>query len=222
MAANLLVFEEEAWRLNPQRYVAGIDEAGRGCLAGPVVAAAVTMAPPLARQLYQGALAGLNDSKQLSASQRLEYFSLLSHTPGVFWGIGACSAPEIDRLNILAATHLAMRRALENLPTVQVHLALVDGLPVRGLPCASEAIVKGDSRSFLIAAASIFAKVTRDKMMLELDKRYPQYSFATNKGYGVNGHIAALFQFGSTPEHRHTFRPVQDADQQLPGLDLRL
>jgi len=131
---------------------------------------------------------------------------------------GWCSAREIDELNILAATHLAMRRALEALPALPA-LALVDGLPVKGLPCPSTAIVQGDAKSLLIAAASVVAKVTRDRYMLALHERYPLYGFDVNKGYGVNEHMAALFRHGSCPEHRHTFRPVQDADQKLPGFE---
>jgi len=195
-----------------------VDEAGRGCLAGPVVAGAVAMSAELAECLYDGVLADLTDSKQLSADRREAFFGLLTATPGVSCATGWCSAREIDELNILAATHLAMRRALEALPALPA-LALVDGLPVKGLPCPSTAIVQGDAKSLLIAAASVVAKVTRDRYMLALHERYPLYGFDVNKGYGVNEHMAALFRHGSCPEHRHTFRPVQDADQKLPGFE---
>lgn len=215
----MLHFEREFWRENPTIALAGIDEAGRGALAGPVVAAAVSMAPNLAEELYAHQLSGLTDSKQLSAATREHLHALLRATPGVSVATGWCSAQEIDRLNILAATHLAMRRAVEALPHV-VGLVLVDGLPVRGLPCASYAIVQGDAKSFLIAAASVVAKVARDDHMRALDAHFPEYGFAGNKGYGVNGHIAALFKHGSCREHRHTFRPVQDCDQKLPGFEL--
>lgn len=215
---GMLQFERAAWGAAPHVVLAGVDEAGRGCLAGPVVAGAVSMPPELAERLYAGELAELTDSKQLKAARRETFFGVLASTPGVACSTGWCSAKEIDDLNILMATHLAMRRALENLPVRAGH-ALVDGLPVKGLPCPSTAIVQGDSRSFLIAAASVVAKVSRDRHMLALHEQYPHYGFAVNKGYGVNEHMVALFRYGSCPEHRHTFRPVLDADQKLPGFE---
>jgi len=214
----MLSFEKKMWAVAPDLVLAGVDEAGRGCLAGPVVAGAVTMSLALAERLYAGELAGLTDSKQLTAVSRERYFGILTHTPGVGVSTGWCSAKEIDRLNILVATHRAMRKAVEGLPLKAEHV-LVDGLPVKGLPCPSTAIVKGDAKSFLIAAASVVAKVSRDHFMLKLHEQYPQYGFRENKGYGVNAHVAALFKCGSCPEHRHTFRPVQDADQKLPGFE---
>jgi ribonuclease HII len=214
----MLTFERAAWAERPGVVLAGVDEAGRGCLAGPVVAGAVSMSAELAERLYAAELSGLTDSKQLSAAKRETYYSVLTHTPGIVYSTGWCSAKEIDRLNILAATHLAMRRAVEGL-RVAVELVLVDGLPVKGLPCPSTAIVQGDAKSLFIAAASVVAKVSRDRFMQRLDADYPQYGFAVNKGYGVNEHMAALFKYGSCPEHRHTFRPVQDADQKLPGFE---
>jgi ribonuclease HII len=215
---DMLAFERQVWSAFPGAALAGVDEAGRGCLAGPVVAGAVTAPPELAEALYAGELAGLTDSKQLSAAARETFFGILTRTPGVACATGWCTAPEIDRLNILAATHLAMRRAVERLPQ-PVARALVDGLPVKGLPCPSDAIVQGDAKSFLIAAASVVAKVSRDRHMAELAAQYPQYGFGENKGYGVHAHVAALYKYGSCPEHRHTFRPVQDADQKLPGIE---
>ncbi len=214
----MLTFEKKVWSKFPDIVLAGVDEAGRGCLAGPVVAAAVVIAPELAESLYASELAGLTDSKQLTAARREAFFALLNGTPGVFASTGWCSAKEIDEVNILVATHRAMRRAVEGLSMKAEHV-LVDGLPVKGLPCPSTAIVKGDGKSLLIAAASVVAKVSRDHYMKKLDAKYPQYGFAVNKGYGVNAHMAALFKYGSCPEHRHTFRPVQDADQKLPGFE---
>ena len=214
----MLRFERETWAASPGLVLAGVDEAGRGCLAGPVVAGAVTMPQALAERLYAGELAELTDSKQLTPLRREQYFDVLIRTPGVCVSTGWCSAQEIDLLNILAATHLAMRRAVEGL-AVKAGLALVDGLPVKGLPCPSTAIVRGDAKSFLIAAASVVAKVSRDRHMLKLGEDYPQYGFAVNKGYGVHVHMAARFKYGSCPEHRHTFRPVQDADQKLSGFE---
>lgn len=214
----MLTFEKQVWSKCPGIVLAGVDEAGRGCLAGPVVAAAVVMAPELAEALYASELAGLTDSKQLTAARREAFFTFLIGTPGIITSTGWCSAKEIDEVNILVATHRAMRRAVEGLSVKAEHV-LVDGLPVKGLPCASTAIVKGDGKSLLIAAASVVAKVSRDHFMQKLHAKYPQYGFAVNKGYGVNAHVAALFKYGSCPEHRHTFRPVQDADQKLPGFE---
>ncbi|MBO7654396.1 MAG: ribonuclease HII [Kiritimatiellae bacterium] len=215
---DLLAFERELWSAEGSVRVAGVDEAGRGCLAGPVVAGAVMMPPNVAERLYRGELAQLTDSKQLTALQRERFFEILTHTPGVDAATGSVSAEEIDRLNILAATHLSMRRAVEALSGRPTHV-LVDGLPVKGLPVPSTAIVKGDAKSFLIAAASVMAKVTRDHLMIALDARYPGYHFAENKGYGSQSHLAGLYRLGSCPEHRHTFRPVQDVEQRLPGFD---
>ena len=214
----MLNYERQIWVASPDIVLAGVDEAGRGCLAGPVVAGAVSMPQALAESLYAGDLSGLTDSKQLSATDRETFFESLTHTSGIAIATGWCTALEVDHLNILVATHLAMRRALEALPHPAAR-ALVDGLPVKGLPCPSDAIVKGDSKSFLIAAASIIAKVSRDRHMKELDATYPQYGFGENKGYGVHAHIAALYKHGSCREHRHTFRPVQDVDQKLPGFE---
>ncbi len=214
----MLTFERQVWSQRPGIVLAGVDEAGRGCLAGPVVAAAVVIAAELADALYASVLADLTDSKQLSAAHREAFFAHLTHTPGIFTATGWCSSKEIDEINILVATHRAMRRAVEALP-VKAEYVLVDGLPVKGLPCASTAIVQGDAKSFLIAAASVMAKVSRDHYMLKLDAKYPQYGFASHKGYGTNAHMAALFKCGSCPEHRHTFRPVQDADQKLTGFE---
>jgi ribonuclease HII len=213
----MLSYEHTQWALAPNTILVGVDEAGRGCLAGPVVAGAVTMPPARAELLYAGELAALNDSKQLSPAQRDGFFELLTHDPEIAWATGQCSAAEIDTHNILVATHIAMRRAVEALPVVAGHI-LVDGLPVKGLPCPSTAIIKGDGQSLLIAAASVIAKVFRDRLMRELNEKYPQYGFAVHKGYGVSEHMAALYKYGSCPEHRHTFRPVQDVDCRLPGM----
>jgi len=213
----MLSYEHTQWALTPNTILVGVDEAGRGCLAGPVVAGAVTMPPARAELLYASELAALNDSKQLSPAQRDGFFELLTHDPEIAWATGQCSAAEVDTHNILVATHIAMRRAVEALPVLAGHI-LVDGLPVKGLPCPSTAIIKGDGQSLLIAAASVIAKVFRDRLMRDLSEQYPQYGFAVHKGYGVNEHMAALYKYGSCPEHRHTFRPVQDVDCRLPGL----
>ena len=177
----MLRYEKEAWAERPGVVIAGVDEAGRGCLAGPVVAGAVTMALDLAESLYVDSLAGLTDSKQLCASRRETFYDILTATPGVVCATGWCSAAEVDRLNILAATSLAMRRALEALPEMP-GLALVDGLPVKRLPCASVAIVQGDAKSFLIAAASVVAKVSRDRYMVRVAERYRSTVSLSTKG----------------------------------------
>jgi ribonuclease HII len=190
--------------------VAGVDEAGRGPLAGPVVAAAVLFPSPLLLKKPPALLKGLTDSKALSAKKRAALFTELHGIPDIEIGVGICSVKEIDDLNILRATHLAMKKALEALK-VPPELALVDGLPVIGLPCSHRAIVKGDRRCFSIAAASIIAKETRDQLLRELDTTYPEYGFAAHKGYGTKRHLAALRTHGPCPEHRQSFRPVRES-----------
>lgn len=215
--ACLLARERAFWQACPQSTLAGVDEAGRGPLAGPVVAAAVVIPPEAAEPYYSGPLRGLTDSKQLSEARREAFYVFLSSAADIEIGVGWVEAPEIDELNILNATHLAMRRALLNLPRMPGH-ALVDGLPVSGLPCGSTAIVKGDAKCLLIAAASVVAKVLRDRRMHELDSAFPAYGFCRNKGYGTHEHVTALLRRGPCPEHRRSFRPVQDALQTFPGL----
>ncbi len=205
----MLRYEQECWRCGIAR-IAGVDEAGRGPLAGPVVAAAFVFSRTAAENGFNGLLARLTDSKQLNEGQRDRFYRILKEMPGTEIGIGIGSVDEIDRINILRATHLAMRRAVEALPMPPEKI-LVDGYPVPGLPLPSLAIVKGDSLSFSIAAASVIAKVTRDTIMLELDTQYPGYGFAQHKGYGTPQHMQALLEFGPTPAHRQTFRPVQEA-----------
>ncbi len=206
---SLLRYEREHWARNAG-LVAGVDEAGRGPLAGPVVAAAVVFSPARAEREILGALTGLTDSKQLGASDREQYFAYLSTLPDVSIGVGLSEAAEIDEINILQATHVAMHRAVLALPRLPDHI-LVDGRPVSGLPVASTAIVKGDSLSFSIAAASVIAKVTRDRIMIEMDARYPGYGLARHKGYGTAYHMQALLELGCCPEHRRSFRPVREA-----------
>lgn len=208
----MLAYEREYWRSHPCGILAGVDEAGRGPLAGPVVAAALVIPESAVDACYAGELQGLTDSKQLSATRRERYYATLSTTPGIQIGVGWADAAEIDAINILCATHLAMRRALLALPRPPDH-ALVNGLPVPGLPVPSTAIVRGDGRSLLIAGASVVAKVLRDRRMRELDRLHPGYHFARNKGYGTNDHFTALFHLGPCPQHRRSFRPVQDAEE---------
>lgn len=186
-------------------YIAGIDEAGRGALAGPVVAAAVIL--PLNAQI-ETLLHGVNDSKQLSAKKRETLFDLIIQH-ALAYGIGQQSASVIDEIGILPANRLAMGTAVTQLsPTPQ--FLLIDGrirLPQLNIP--QKSIVRGDSQSLSIAAASILAKVTRDRLMIELDKQFPRYSFAQHKGYGTQQHRDAIAQHGPCPQHRHSFAPIR-------------
>lgn len=211
---DVLLYEKEAWTSGFLR-LAGVDEAGRGPLAGPVVAAAVVFERDYIESAALDVLAGLTDSKALTEARRETFFELLSTCPSVEIGVGIVPAEEIDRINILKATHRAMALAVGQ---IEVEFVLVDGLPVKGLPCPSKSIVKGDALSISISAASIIAKVTRDRLMIELDAQYPQYGFATHKGYGTKAHLAALKKYGPIAEHRKTFRPVAELNQLDFGL----
>ncbi len=188
-------FESDLWNTG-FRTIAGIDEAGRGSLAGPVVAAAVIFEPGCD-------IEGINDSKKLTPKIRESlYDDIVRYARAV--GVGIIDQKTIDSINILQATFLAMQKAVSNLPERPDYL-LIDGnqAPVFNMPF--KVIVKGDSRSFSIAAASIIAKVTRDRIMIELDRDYPEYRFCTNKGYATSDHIDAIKENGLTKEHRYTF-----------------
>jgi ribonuclease HII len=180
--------------------VAGVDEAGRGPLAGPVVAAAVMF-------LEHHAPDGLDDSKKLTARKRESLYEELTGQPHILWAVSVQEPEVVDRINILQATHQAMRTALTALNPAAAH-ALIDGLPVRSFPTAQTALVGGDAISFSIAAASVIAKVTRDRLMCEADAAFPQYGFRNHKGYGTAEHLAALRQHGPCPLHRMSFAPV--------------
>lgn len=192
--------ERIAW-IEGYRCIAGIDEAGRGAWAGPVVAASVVLP-------YETVPPGVNDSKRLTPVQReLLYDRILALARGV--GVGLVEAAVIDEINILQAAQQAMRLALADLPAgLQPDLALIDGLPVRPFPLAQVAIVRGDGCCASIAAASIIAKVTRDRIMREADALYPGYGFASHKGYGAPLHRQALAELGPCPLHRRSFRPI--------------
>jgi len=179
--------------------VAGVDEAGRGPLAGPVVAAAVIFP----QELF---LEGVDDSKKLSAAKRENLFALISEK-ALSIGVGIVEHEIIDRINILQATILAMRKALEALSFIPEY-ALIDGKSFRHETLRFQTIVDGDAKSFTIAAASIIAKVTRDRMMCELDMCFPQYGFAQHKGYGTRKHIDAIRKYGPCAIHRKSFHPV--------------
>ncbi len=188
---------ENRWRRRGFLRVAGVDEVGRGCLAGPVVAAAVILDP--ARRVP-----GLRDSKLLSASQRDRLQELIVERAEA-WAIGEASVDEIDRINIHKASLEAMRRAVGALPAVP-DVVLVDGFRIPGLTLPQEAIVHGDARAAAIAAASIIAKVTRDRMMLDLHALDGRYGFDRHKGYATPEHLGAVGRFGYSPWHRRTFR----------------
>lgn len=195
---SLLDYERGFWSRG--RLVAGVDEAGRGPLAGPVVAAAVI--------LPSGAFVpGADDSKRLSAETREELFHQIRETALCF-GVGAASVREIDRINILQATTWAMRRALERLSTLPDHV-VVDGNPVKNLGWEHEAVVDGDALIHSISCASIMAKVVRDRLMHRLAERYPGYGWDTNVGYGTPSHRGAIDELGLTPHHRLTFGGLQ-------------
>lgn len=191
---------ESALHARGLQHIAGVDEAGRGPLAGPVVAAAVI----LPRDFI---CPGLDDSKKISAAKRERLYDRLTGDPGLVWAVATADREEIDRLNILRATHLAMRRAVEVLDPQPAH-CLIDGLPVRGFPFPHDAIVKGDGLSLSIAAASIIAKVSRDRLMGEIDREFPQFGFAKHQGYGTKEHLEALRIHGPCCHHRRTFQPV--------------
>ena len=187
-------FENE-WKEKGFLSVCGVDEAGRGPLAGNVVAAAVIMPEGLI-------IEGLDDSKKLTEKKREKLYDIILEkaTCSIAWATPA----EIDEYNILNATMLAMRRAVEGLP-VKADFALIDGNCSRGFEIPTQTVVKGDARSYSIAAASVLAKVTRDRQCLELDAKYPEYGFAGHKGYPTKAHMAKVMELGPCPEHRRSF-----------------
>ncbi len=193
-------FECEARRsgyLSP----AGVDEAGRGPLAGPVVAAACVLPPD-----YQ--LHGLNDSKKLTASQRKYFYDVLTQDVSVSFGVGIVSHDRIDEINILEATKAAMCKAVDSLEP-QPDFLLIDAVELPMQPLPFLALIKGDCRSQAIAAASVIAKETRDRIMLEYDEKWPEYGFAKHKGYGTKAHREAIVKYGPCPIHRRTFEPIR-------------
>ena len=198
--SELLVYEHK-WD-GEFSFIAGVDEAGRGCCAGPVCAAAVIFTD------RSRIPAGVNDSKQLTHKQRMELREAILAEPSAFTAVAMVDQDEIDRTDILRATWLAMRNAVLALPH-PADFVLVDGNPVKGLPVPSENIVKGDAKSASIAAASILAKTSRDLFMLEAAKQYPQYKFEVHKGYCTKLHTELIRKYGPCPLHRKTFEPVR-------------
>ena len=187
---------ENSWFEKGIRVICGVDEAGRGPLAGPVCAAAVILPPNME-------IPGLNDSKKLSDKKRRELYPIIKEQ-AIAYGIGFASEKEIDEINILQATFLAMQRALDQL-SVRPDLALIDGNREKDFGLPVKTVVKGDSLSANIAAASVLAKVTRDDLMEKMALEYPQYQFEIHKGYGTKAHYAALTEHGPSPIHRMTF-----------------
>lgn len=204
-----LDFEQPLWAVGIHN-VAGIDEAGRGSLAGPV-AAAVVILP--ARTGITRLLVGVRDSKQMTAASR-ERWAQEIKTHSLAQAVGFASAPEIDELGILPATHLAVKRALQLLSLSPQHL-LCDYLAIPNYPCPQTSLIKGDARSLSIAAASILAKTARDALMRELDVQYPGYGFAAHKGYGTRYHLQALTHLGPSPVHRLSFKPLSQPPHRL-------
>ena len=198
-----LKYEKSAWK-DGHQIVAGVDEAGRGPLAGPVTAAAVILP-----RNFKHAL--LDDSKKLTERRREALYEEITSgsIEGLIWASGKASPREIEKINILKATHLAMKRAVKKLGITPDHV-LIDGLPVPKFPWPHEGIVKGDGKSLSIAAASVIAKVERDREMLAYAKKYPEYGFEAHKGYGTKRHLEALKKHGICKIHRKTFAPVAE------------
>ena len=210
MLSPLLEFDKQQAIAQETNFLIGIDEAGRGPLAGPVVACACFIPPSISQYFID-----INDSKKLTEAKREELFKKLTTHGGIVYGVGFATAAEIDQLNILQATFLAMRRAAQKFLKMPETFTLVDGpYPVKGLPLNQTPVIDGDAKSLVIAAASIIAKVTRDHYMTVLDKLYPGYGFAGHKGYGTAKHLQALRELGPCPQHRRTFGPVRKL---LPG-----
>ena len=213
---NRLAHERELWQKG-LTLVAGVDEAGRGPLAGPVMAAAVVLPCGWSETGIDSRLRGLNDSKQLTEAQREQYYEVLTSHADIRWAVGSVDVEVIDRINILQATHRAMNLALAQLQPPPEHV-LVDGRPVKSMPFLHTALVKGDARSYSIAGASVLAKGTRDRLMHEFDRLYPGYGFAEHKGYGTPQHLAAIQSLGPCPIHRRSFAPLRPVEMELPLL----
>lgn len=205
--------ERELWEQGLSD-VAGVDEAGCGPLAGPVVAAAVVFPCSWKEAGLCSKLRGLNDSKQLTAEQREKFYGVITAHPELRYAIAIVDVEMIDRLNIRQAAWRAMQQALDQLQPRPQH-ALVDGLRIKWLPYQHTALAGGDAKSYSIAAASVLAKVTRDRLMREYDARYPGYGFAEHKGYGTPQHYAAIQRLGPCPIHRRSFAPFRVVETEM-------
>lgn len=210
---NRLSYERELWQKG-LTHVAGVDEAGCGPLAGPVVAAAVVFPCAWSEKGVVSGLRGLNDSKQLTEAQREKYYAILTSHPEIRWAVARVEVEMIDRINIYQAAHRAMNLALDQLQPPPEHV-LVDGRPVKSMRLPNTPLVKGDARSYSIAGASVLAKVTRDRLMREFGRLYPGYGFAEHKGYGTPQHLAAIQTLGPCPIHRRSFAPFRAVATEL-------
>ena len=210
---NRLSYECELWQKG-LTLVAGVDEAGCGPLAGPVIAAAVVFPCGWAQTGLAKGLLGLNDSKQLTAEQREKYYAILTSHPDIRYAVASVEVEIIDRINIYQAAHRAMNLALDQLQPPPEHV-LVDGRAVKSMRIPNTPLVKGDARSYSIAGASVLAKVTRDRLMREFELVYPGYGFAEHKGYGTPQHLAAIQALGPCPIHRRSFAPFRPVTTEL-------
>lgn len=214
---NRFEWERQLWVRGLTR-IAGVDEAGCGPLAGPVVAGAVILPIQWAAAGLPGELKGLNDSKMLTAPQREKFFAFLTACAGVEFAVATVDAGRIDAINIFQAAHQAMNEALAQLRPPADHV-LVDGRRVKTMILPQTAIVKGDFKSYSIAAASVLAKVTRDRLMVEFDRQWPAYGFADHKGYGTAQHLAAIAAHGPCPIHRRSFAPFKATQGEFSELE---
>lgn len=212
-----LSHETDLWKQG-LTLVAGVDEAGCGPLAGPVTAAAVVFPNAWLQSGLPSKLRGLNDSKQLDAEQREKFFQTITSNPDIRYAIASVDVEMIDRINIRQAAWRAMNLALAQLQPQPQHV-LVDGLRIRWLTYPQTALVDGDAKSYSIAAASVLAKVTRDRIMVDFDKLYPGYGFAEHKGYSTPRHYAAIKERGPTPIHRRSFAPFRPVETELELFD---
>jgi ribonuclease HII len=210
---NRFSHERDLWQQGLTQ-VAGVDEAGCGPLAGPVVAAAVIFPAGWLQTGLWSRLRGLNDSKQLTEEQREKYFDALTTHGEIRFALASVDVEMIDRLNIRQAAWRAMHLALEQLDSRAQHV-LIDGLRIKWLPYPQTALVQGDARSYSIAAASVLAKVTRDRLMRAFENQYPGYGFAQHKGYATPQHLAAIQQLGPCPIHRRSFSPLRPVETEL-------
>ncbi len=214
---NRLSYERELWQKGSS-LVAGVDEAGCGPLAGPVVAAAVVFPASWLEAGLCSKLRGLNDSKQLSEEQREKFFQVLTSHPEIQFAISTVDVEMIDQINIRQAAWRAMNLALDQIQPRPEHV-LVDGLKIKWLPYPQTALVQGDAKSYSIAAASVLAKVTRDRLMRDYDRLYPGYGFAEHKGYATPKHYTAIQQLGACPIHRRSFAPFRPTATPLDLFD---
>jgi ribonuclease HII len=216
MGAHRFKFERELLKRGLVR-IAGVDEAGRGPLAGPVVAAAVCFPIDWIEKGLPRKLRGLNDSKQVPLEEREKFFNFLTSEPAIRYASAVVAVEVIDSINILQASHRAMNEAIARLQPAPDH-CLIDGLHMSSLRPPQTALVDGDARSYSIAAASIIAKVTRDRLMADYDKLFPSYGFALHKGYGTPQHLNALAQHGPCSIHRRSFSPIRQSEPELFNL----